>query len=260
MTEIEELFYNSKNNTIKWKKYFEVYDEFFKSFKNKKITFVEIGIHNGGSLEIWKKYFGDKCRIIGIDINPQCKIFEKDGYVIFIGNQSDPKFWDDFFKEIGTVDIILDDGGHTNLDQIITTVNVIDKINDNGLLIIEDTQTSYLKEYNSNIRFSFINFTKKLIDKINLNNDCQFKKLIYSIHYFNKMVIFRINRNKSKTDALVSNLGQDNNIENLTWLANELNINFIKIIFSKIPFFSFRKITKIIKNRINNNKIRKYFD
>ena len=178
MTEIEELFYNSKNNTIKWKKYFEVYDEFFKSFKNKKITFVEIGIHNGGSLEIWKKYFGDKCRIIGIDINPQCKIFEKDGYEIFIGNQSDPKFWDDFFKEIGTVDIILDDGGHTNLDQIITTVNVIDKINDNGLLIIEDTQTSYLKEYNSNIRFSFINFTKKLIDKINLNNECQFKKLI----------------------------------------------------------------------------------
>ena len=245
MTEIEELFYKSKNNTIKWKKYFEVYDEFFKSFKNKKITFVEIGIHNGGSLEIWKKYFGDKCRIIGIDINPQCKIFEKDGYEIFIGNQSDPKFWDDFFKEIGTVDIILDDGGHTNLDQIITTVNVIDKINDNGLLIIEDTQTSYLKEYNSNIRFSFINFTKKLI---------------YSIHYFNKMVIFRINRNKSKTDALVSNLGQDNNIKNLTWLANELNINFIKIIFSKIPFFSFRKITKIIKNRINNNKLRKYFD
>ena len=185
---------------------------------------------------------------------------KKYGFEIEIGDQSNENFWSFFFKKHGNIDIVLDDGGHTNLDQIITTVNVIDKINDNGLLIIEDTQTSYLKEYNSNIRFSFINFTKKLIDKINLNNDCQFKKLIYSMHYFNKMVIFRINRNKSKIDALVSNLGQHNNIENLTWLANELNINFIKIIFSKIPFFSFRKITKIIKNRINNNKIKKYFD
>jgi len=261
MTEIEELFYNSKNKSIKWKKYFEVYDEYFKSFKNKNITFVEIGIHNGGSLEIWKKYFGEKSRIIGIDVNPQCKIFEKDGYEIFIGNQSDPKFWHNFFKEVGTVDIILDDGGHTNLDQIITTANVVDKINDNGLLVIEDVHTSYIEEYNSSIKFSFINFTKELINKINSNKDCEFNKLIYSIHYFDKMVIFRINRDKCKFElAAVSNFGKNNNIENLTWLGNELNINFIKIFFSKIPFLSFRKITKIIKNRINNNKIKKYFD
>lgn len=261
MKEIEELFYISKNNSIKWKKYFEVYNEFFKPFKNKNITFVEIGIHNGGSLEIWKNYFGEKSRIIGIDVNPQCKIFEKDGYEIFIGNQSDPKFWHNFFKEVGKVDIILDDGGHTNLDQIITTVNVVDKINDNGLLVIEDVHTSYIEEYNSNIKFSFINFTKELINKINSNKDSEFKKLIYSIHYFDKIVIFRINRDKCKFEvAPVSNSGQNNNVENLTWLANELNINFIKLFFSKIPFFSFRKITKIIKNRINNNKIKKYFD
>jgi 23S rRNA U2552 (ribose-2'-O)-methylase RlmE/FtsJ len=261
MKEIEELFYISKNNSIKWKKYFEVYNEFFKPFRNKNITFVEIGIHNGGSLEIWKNYFGEKSRIIGIDVNPQCKIFEKDGYEIFIGNQSDPKFWHNFFKEVGKVDIILDDGGHTNLDQIITTVNVVDKINDNGLLVIEDVHTSYIEEYNSNIKFSFINFTKELINKINSNKDSEFKKLIYSIHYFDKIVIFRINRDKCKFEvAPVSNSGQNNNVENLTWLANELNINFIKWFFSKIPFFSFRKITKIIKNRINNNKIKKYFD
>ena len=261
MTETEKLFYDSKNNSVKWKKYFEVYDEFFKPFKNKNITFVEIGIHNGGSLEIWKKYFGEKSRIIGIDINSQCKIFEKDGYEIFIGNQCDPKFWHNFFKEVGTVDIILDDGGHTNLDQIITTVNVVDKINDNGLLVVEDVHTSFIKEYNSNIKFSYINFTKEIINKINSNKDSKFKKLIYSISYFDKIIIFRINRQKCKFElGPVSNLGKNNNIENLTWFGNELNINIIKIIFSKIPFLSLRKLKNILKNRINNTKIKKYFD
>lgn len=162
---------------------------------------------------------------------------------------------------MGTVDIILDDGGHTNLDQIITTVNVLDKINDNGLLVVEDVHTSYIQEYNSSIKFSFINFTKQLIDKINSNKNSKFKKLIYSIHYFDKMVIFRVNKHKCKFElAPTSNFGKNNNIENLTFQANELNINFIKYIFSKVPFFSLRKITKIIKNKVNNNVIKKYFD
>jgi len=260
MSRIEKLFYKSKNNSVKWEKYFDVYEEFFKPFKNKNITFVEIGIHNGGSLDIWKGYFGKKSRIIGIDVNPECKIFSKHGYEIFIGNQANPKFWNNFFKKVGKVDIVLDDGGHTNLDQIITTANVVKKINDNGLLIVEDTHTSYISEYNSNIKFSFINFSKKLIDDNNLNNESLFKKIIHSIHYFDKMVIFKINRNKCKIDRCLDNRGYKSSIENLTWSANELNINFIKMIFSKIPFFSFRKITKIINNKINNNRIKKYFN
>ena len=50
----------------------------FSKFKDKNITFVEIGVYNGGSLKIWKNYFGPKSRIIGIDINPDCKKFEDD--------------------------------------------------------------------------------------------------------------------------------------------------------------------------------------
>ena len=100
MTLIKKLFYQSKNQSFKWAKYFDLYEELFNSYKNKNIIFVEIGIANGGSLEIWKKYFGKNSRIIGIDINPACKIFEKDGYEIFIGNQSCPKFWNFFLKKL----------------------------------------------------------------------------------------------------------------------------------------------------------------
>ena len=55
--EIKELFENSENLTNKWSNYFNIYEDLFKKYKNKDITFVEIGIHNGGSLDIWRKDF-----------------------------------------------------------------------------------------------------------------------------------------------------------------------------------------------------------
>ena len=65
---------------------------FLKNLLTKKITFVEIGIGNGGSLFMWKKFFGKKARIIGIELNPDAKKLEKFGFEIFIGDQSDPFF------------------------------------------------------------------------------------------------------------------------------------------------------------------------
>ena len=71
--ELLDLFYESKNRSIKWEKYFQIYDSLFSKYKGKRITFVEIGILDGGSLEIWKKYFGENSRIIGIDKNTECQ-------------------------------------------------------------------------------------------------------------------------------------------------------------------------------------------
>ena len=140
-----ELFKETKNQSRKLIKYFSVYEEIFKDFREKDIIFVEIGIHNGGSLEIWKKYFSTRSRIIGVDVNPECKKFETEGIEVFIGNQSDQEFWKSFFLKVGKVDIILDDGGHTNLDQIITAASVVPNINDGGILLTEDTHTSYMQ-------------------------------------------------------------------------------------------------------------------
>ena len=154
--ELKELFLKSKNFSFKLENYFDAYHENFKEFRNKEITFVEIGIFQGGSLEIWKKYFGDKARIIGIDINPECKKFEDDQIEIFIGDQSDPEFWKNFFSKVGDVDIILDDGSHTNLGQITTTVECVKNLKDGGILFVEDVHTSYLKKYNSSQKLSFI--------------------------------------------------------------------------------------------------------
>ena len=88
--EIKKLFENTKNSSSKWEKYFDIYENIFSKYKDKDITFVEIGVHNGGSLGIWRQYFSKNSKIIGIDINNECKKFEdkENNIEIFIGNQS----------------------------------------------------------------------------------------------------------------------------------------------------------------------------
>ena len=267
---LRELFAKGENFSFKLEKDFDVYEEYFSEFKGKKITFVEIGIFNGGSLKVWKEYLGPNARIIGVDINPECKKFEEDGIEVFIGNQSDPKFWDKFFQKVGNVDVILDDGGHTNLDQIITTTKCVDKINDGGILMIEDTHCSYIELYNSSEKFSFINFAKKIVDDVNFTYPLDIGKkmkfnyslnnYIYSTHFYESIVVFRINRKKAIKNTKVKNQGVHHGIEDLVIQGNELHVQKIKKITEKINFISLRKITKFLRKRINNKVLNKFFN
>src|SRR6185436_388571 len=63
----------------KWQHYFEIYDRHFARFRGREITVLEVGVAGGGSLEIWRSYFGPKARIVGMDINPDCKSCEAPG-------------------------------------------------------------------------------------------------------------------------------------------------------------------------------------
>jgi hypothetical protein len=161
-------FFASPYFSSKHSSYFQVYDFLFSSYKQKEITFLEIGVYGGGSLFMWRNFFGKKARIIGIDLNPDAKKFEKYGFEILIGSQKDEKFLEDVKKKVGKIDIVLDDGGHTYEQQIITAVSLLENIKDNGMLVVEDTHTSYMEGYGP-VEYSFINYVKELIDKINHN-------------------------------------------------------------------------------------------
>ena len=97
---IKKSFKSSPRYSIKWNNYFDIYDNLFEKFVNKKITFVEVGIGNGGSLFKWRKFFGKKAQIIGIELNPEAKKLEKFGFKISIGDQSDPQFWKSFYNRL----------------------------------------------------------------------------------------------------------------------------------------------------------------
>ena len=61
MNDLRRYFDNNSGRVIhKWEHYFEIYDRHFNSFRNKEIVILEIGIFQGGSLQMWKNYFGSK--------------------------------------------------------------------------------------------------------------------------------------------------------------------------------------------------------
>ena len=204
MNKIFKIFKSSSHSSLKWDNYFEIYEASLKKFINKKVTLVEIGVGNGGSLFMWKKFLGSKAKIIGIDLNPDAKKFEKFGFKIFIGDQADPNFWKKFYSKNGKIDILIDDGGHTNLQQITALMESIENIKNDGLIIIEDTHTSFMnyKGFKNPSDYSLINFTNKIIENLHRRNPMikkkmnLFSKKISSIEYFDSIVIIKISKKK----------------------------------------------------------------
>ena len=82
-----ENFLASPYKSRKHSTYFPVYDYLLAPYRNKEITFVEIGILGGGSLFMWREFFGPKARIIGIDLNPDSKIWEEHGFEIYMATK-----------------------------------------------------------------------------------------------------------------------------------------------------------------------------
>lgn len=160
---------NQKRLIHKWEHYFDIYETHFSRFRDKSPIILEIGVFHGGSLQMWKNYFGKGCKIYGLDIEPRCKSLEEEDIEIFIGSQTDRAFLKDIKNKIGLVDILIDDGGHTMEQQIITYEELFSLVNDNGVYLCEDLHTSYWPEYGGGLRRSesFIEYSKNFIDYIN---------------------------------------------------------------------------------------------
>src|SRR6478736_6564315 len=140
MESMREIFNSLDGNLIhKWDHYLEVYDTWFSRYRGKEVHILEIGISQGGSIELWKRYFGDKLHLYGVDINPRCKELEQENVQIFIGEQEDKNFLSELKSKIPKLDILIDDGGHTMLQQIVTFEELYNHIKDNGIYLCEDT-------------------------------------------------------------------------------------------------------------------------
>ncbi len=277
----KNLFDKSKLQSIKLTSYFDIYENLFNEFKNKPITFVEVGIYGGGSLFMWKKYFHPKSRIIGIDLNPKSKNYEKYGFEIFIGDQENEKFWQTFYKKVGKVDILLDDGGHTDIQQTQTLISSVNNIKENGIIAIEDVHTSYLTEFGNPSNSSFINYSKKIIDLINYRysglNRFKYKKNevtkllkknVYSVSFFESIVAFRINKKKSIISKAIWNKKKIERIKDYRYKNTKNSLwGYALYIKDLLPtnvgeFILIKSLSKnIIKyfiNRKKNKKLRKF--
>lgn len=199
MNDLYTYFKNNEGRLIhKWFHYFEVYDRHFSKFRGTDVHIVEFGVSQGGSLEMWKDYFGPNCKIYGVDINPHCKTFEDDQVTVFIGDQGDRKFLRTLAEDIPRIDILIDDGGHKMKQQINTFKELYHRIQKDGVYLCEDLHTSYWLGWGGGYRRpgTFIEFSKNFIDYINawhsktpLLNVSAFTKSTYSLHYYDSILV-----------------------------------------------------------------------
>ena len=121
MNDLEKYFKENTTYSIhKWQHYFDIYDRHFSRFRGTEVNVVEFGVSDGGSLHMWKQYFGPQCKVYGVDINPNCKSLEVEGIKILIGDQQERDFLRTVAATIPRIDILIDDGGHRMLQQINT--------------------------------------------------------------------------------------------------------------------------------------------
>lgn len=202
--DLVNIFSNNKNNIVhKWHHYLPVYDRYLNNYRNKTVRILEIGVSKGGSLQMWREYFGKDAIIFGIDINPECKIFNNATAQVRIGSQGDSQFLLSVIKEMGGVDIIIDDGSHT-MDHISKSLKILFPVlNFSGLYIIEDLHAAYWEAFGGGYKSSnnFYNTIRAIIDDMHhwyhgqkirlkeIGNNCS------SIHIYDSIVVLEKNIN-----------------------------------------------------------------
>jgi len=195
----QDFLTNDDRLIHKWTHYFPIYEKHLIEWRNKSITVLEIGVSKGGSLQMWKRFFGPLATIVGIDINPECQSMEEDGIHIRIGDQSDPAFLQKLIDEFGQFDIVLDDGSH-RMDHITQTFELLyPTISKNGVYIVEDLHTAYWPEYGGgkDKPDTFINISKQFIDDLNADHSrgqiepTFMTRFTFSISYYDSVVVFQ---------------------------------------------------------------------
>lgn len=164
------LDHNNKSSD-KWSIYLAIYDTLFKSIREHAINLLEIGIQNGGSLEIWGKYFRHANTITGVDINESCKQlnFNNERIRIIIGDASNEITEQKTLQIAPSFDIIIDDGSHRSGDIIKTFCRYFSHLKHDGFFIVEDLHCSYWREFDGGLfnEKSSVSFFKLLCDTIN---------------------------------------------------------------------------------------------
>jgi hypothetical protein len=200
MNDLESFFRQHDGRLLhKWHHYFEIYERHFARFRGKPVNLVEFGVSQGGSLQMWRHYFGPQAQLVGVDINPNCRQFEEPGVRIFIGDQQDRRFLRELARTLPPIDILIDDGGHTMEQQIRTFEELFPCVSANGVYLIEDLHTSYWKRWGGAYRGrrTFIEYSKNFIDMINAWHSkeprrlspSEFTRSVHSLHYYDSVLV-----------------------------------------------------------------------
>lgn len=178
--------------------YFPVYERHFKKFRGTKCLIMEIGCAGGGSLQMWKHYFGPEAQIVGLDINPNCAARVEERIRVRIGDQADPAFLARVLNEVGVPDIVIDDGSHRASDTIAAFDFLFPRLAPRGVYCVEDLHTAYWPEFEGGLGRpgTFVEKCKGFIDTLNAYHTqgalppSAFTDTTRSMHVYDSIVVF----------------------------------------------------------------------
>jgi Methyltransferase domain len=164
--DLASLFFAHEGRVIfKWPHYFAAYERHLGPWRGRPVRLLELGVWQGGSLELWRAYLGDQAAIVGVDIHPRCEGLEN----VRIGSQSDAVFLRSVVAELGGIDVVIDDASHRARDQRASLAALWPLLTDGGLYIIEDVHTAYWAAFGGGHRRkgSAVEVGKDLVDAMN---------------------------------------------------------------------------------------------
>ena len=128
----------------------------------------------------------------------------------------------------------MDDGGHRYIDQITSIECILSNIKHNGLIVVEDTHTSYMDGF-GNKKYSLINYIKNNIDKINHKShklkNINSKNNIWSIKVYESIIaIFVKSKQKQTASTPITNNGIDDNAKDFRVEKDKQKKGFRKIL------------------------------
>lgn len=181
----------------KWPHYFPIYHRHLERFRGKAVRVLEIGVYRGGGLAMWQHYLGPQAVVVGADIDEAAVRATAGRFVVELGDQSDPNFLRRLHEQHGPFDIVIDDGGHTMDQQITTAETLFPLINEGGVLIVEDTHTSYWSSFGGGLGStdSFVAWSTRRVDDLNAQHHPQLDRSsvwaneLGAMHFYDSVIV-----------------------------------------------------------------------
>jgi len=181
----------------KWVHYFPIYTRHLERFRDRPVSVLEVGVYRGGGLDLWASYLGADAKLVGLDIDEASVRAVKGRFPVVLGDQADPDVLRKINDEYGPFDIVIDDGGHTMEQQIVTIETLFPLLNDGGVFIVEDTHTSYWPSFGGGLHepASFVEWTKPRIDDLHsrhhvgIDRKSTWATEVDGMHWYDSMVV-----------------------------------------------------------------------
>ncbi len=233
--------------------YTKTYEKYFESIRDQKLKILEIGIADGKSLLMWSDYFKNST-IIGLDIHKidiKEKKLDRNNIKVHQGSQSNDKFINDIINQYGNFDIIIDDGSHLTKDVIKSFHLLFPYLNNEGLYVVEDIQTSYNHFFGGNpfdLKYSnsHMNFFKHLTDRLNYQEIAnpfyisnKYDAKITNVSFYHNLVFVRKGVNNKSSKEVLKHSYEDMKFKEKTSRLGKKFQYYIKykILYKSYTFF-----------------------